>query len=141
MTTGQRTPLRRASDRETPPGVHAERLAELVAQLTGEDPRDSVEATAALLGEERAPEAPLQIVARAILDLRESGRALRVTRYLGRTFEPVIDLRDSRDPAPPGGGSDDIDARFRRLDRASGSRPSRFGDRPAGSSTSGFAPA
>jgi hypothetical protein len=116
--------------------VRAHRLAELVAQLTGEDEADSVEATTALLGRRRADEA-LEIVARAIVDLRESSRALRVTRYLDRTLSPTIDLRDDPGPSP----DDQIQARFSRHDRASGSRPSRHGDRPAGTSPTGFRPA
>ena len=75
----------------------------------------------------------MEVVARAIIDLRESSRALRVTRYLDSSFDPVIDLRDG-DAA-----DDDVEPRFRRHDRASGSRPSRHGDRPAG--TTGFVPA
>ena len=118
--------------------VQAERLAELVAQLTGEDVIDSTEATAArMTPRPRGRDEALGVVAQAIIDLRESSRALRVTRYLDADFEPVIDLRDS----DPDSSDDEIEARFRRHGRASGSRPSRRWDRPAGSSTTGFVPA
>jgi hypothetical protein len=64
-------------------GLPAARLGELLAQLTGEDPRDSAEATEQRL--DRAEEAdPLAVVAQAIVDLRDSRHALRVTRYVER---------------------------------------------------------
>jgi hypothetical protein len=120
--------------------VQAERLAELVAQLTGEDVIDSAEATAArMTPRPRGRDEALGVVAQAIIDLRESSRALRVTRYLDADFEPVIDLRDG--DRGPDSSDDEIEARFRRHGRASGSRPSRRWDRPAGSSTTGFVPA
>lgn len=119
-------------------GIRAERLAEMVAHLSGESAIDSAEATQSLIARNGRTAEPLQIVARAILDLRESGRALRVTRYLDSSFEPVIDLRG---PEPRVVSLfDDVDARFRRTGRAVGTAPSRVGDRPAGT-TSGFVPA
>jgi len=119
-------------------GVRAERLAEMVAQLSGEDAIDSTDITQSLIARRGHAAEPLQIVARALLDLRESGRALRVTRYLDSSFEPVIDLRG---PEPRVVSLfDDVDARFRRTGRAVGTTPPRAGDRPAGT-TSGFVPA
>lgn len=123
---------------------HEARLAELVAGLTGEDAASSAEMTHPLL---RGAQDPLQVVARAIVDLRESGRSLRVTRYLDRGYQPVIDLRG---PAPrpafygarpqeaPAADDDAADLRFLRHARAAGSRLRTEGDRPAG--TSGFVP-
>jgi len=108
------------------------RLAELVAELTGEDVPSSVEATGTLLSR-RAPHVePLQVVARAMLDLGQSGRSLRVTRYLDSAYEPVIDLR-SGDPRV-------IDDAGDRFDRAA-SRSRRLPDRPAGTDSSGCVPA
>jgi hypothetical protein len=119
-------------------GIRAERLAEMVALLSGEDAADSADMTRSLLARGCRATEPLQIVARAILDLRESGRALRVTRYLDSSFEPVIDLRG---PEPRVVSLfADVDARFRRPGRAVGNPPPRVGDRPAGT-TSGFVPA
>lgn len=116
--------------------VRDERLAELVAQLTGEDPADSAEATCA----HRAPASrrePLEVVARAIIDLRESSRALRVTRYLDHPFDPVIDLRVGEEGVA---SLHDVDVRFHRRARVAGILPQRAGGRPAGNN-SGFAPA
>jgi hypothetical protein len=111
----------------------------MVAHLSGENAVDSTDATQTLLARGNRNTEPLQIVARAILDLRESGRALRVTRYLDSSFEPVIDLRGP-EPRVVYSLFDDVDVRFRRSGRAVGSAPPRVGDRPAGT-TSGFVPA
>jgi hypothetical protein len=118
--------------------VRAERLAEFVSLLTGADQLDSAEATGRRTPGRGNPDG-LEIVAHAILELRESGRSLRVTPYLDRPFEPVIDLRSSRDDNdsdPPA-----VDPRFRRHDRDAGGTPRRVGGRPAGTSPSGFVPA
>lgn len=112
--------------------VRSLRLAELVAGLTGEDVSSSVEATGTLLSRRVAPVEPLQVVARAMLDLGQSGRSLRVTRYLDSAYEPVIDLRDG-DPRV-------VDEVGDRFDRAA-VRSRRLPDRPAGTDSSGFVPA
>ncbi len=123
---------------------HEARLAELVAGLTGEDAASSAEMTHSLLS---GAADPLAVVARAIIDLRESDRALRVTRYLDRGYQPVIDLREPEarpafygarpESDPP--TDDEIDLRFRRHARVPGARMRATGDRPAGNS--GFVPA
>jgi hypothetical protein len=120
--------------------LRAERLAEFVSLLTGADQADSVDATG---GRAPGPGGPdsLEIVAHAILELRESERALRVTPYLDCTFEPVIDLRT----ATAGADHDDdlraVDLRFRRHERDVGGTPRRVGGRSTGTSPSGFVPA
>jgi hypothetical protein len=77
-----------------PPGagtdLPAARLGELVAQLTGEDPRDSAEATEQRLDRTEAAD-PLAVVAQAIVDLRDSRHALRVTRYVERNATDAPD--------------------------------------------------
>lgn len=89
--------------------VQADRLAELVAALTGADDVDSAEATGRRAARPGGPDS-LAIVAHAILDLRESERAMRVTPYLERPYQPTIDLRTS-DPRT------EEDRRFRRPER------------------------
>jgi hypothetical protein len=110
------------------PDLRSVRLAELVAELTGEDVPASVEATGPFLAGGAPHVEPLRIVARAMLDLGQSSRSLRVTRYLESAFEPVIDLRQ--------GNRRDIDSHEDRFDRAGRSR--RVPDRPAGTDSSGF---
>lgn len=105
------------------------RLAELVAELTGEDVPSSVEATGTLLARREHPVEPLQVVARAMLDLGQSGRSLRVTRYLDSAYDPVIDLRDKDRRT-----IDEVGDRFDRV----ASRGRLVPDRPAGTDSSGF---
>lgn len=112
-----------------------DRLAELVAGLTGEDDRDSAEATLGLVARTGGDPEPLALVARAILELGQSGRSLRVTRYLDHDFEPVIDLRDPERAELVAGD------RFERRGRAAAHAAPRHGDRPAGTTRSGFVPA
>lgn len=119
--------------------VQAQRLAEFVSLLTGADEFDSAEATGGRSAGPGEPDA-LRIVAHAIVELRESSRSLRVTPYLDRTFEPVIDLRTPR-PADSDSDLSAVDPRFRRHDRDVGGTPRRVGGRPAGTSPSGFVPA
>ena len=107
--------------------VRRERLVELVSHLTGADPIDSAEATDGLLAK-TGRDGSLAVVAHAIIELRESARALRVTPYLDRPYEPIIDLRaDADDDA-----STDVDLRFRRHDRTRVLGPRSGGERPAG---------
>jgi len=85
-----------ARDVDRSPVVPAGRLGELVAHLTGEDQRDSAEAAAQRLGPARSADDPLAVVARAIVDLRDSRHSLRVTRYVNHLMEVPASERPSR---------------------------------------------